>query len=226
MVNQARVASRIEDPVDISAISGQRNVPDVLYTQSSCACTWCGAHPVPEQKDRQEPKARQAPKDRQEPKARQSPKARQEPKARQAPKARQEPKAREEAKAREAPKAREAEQSDSCAGEYTVRSFLDARYMFSENVDLNTAILPCPGAPLTKHSSLTYALHVLIDWEGVDSEGKPYKPTWEVADNTTVTGEAWRSFVSKKRRLSGNKNWSVADIPFKRNARPGKHMAH
>ena len=116
-------------------------------------------------------------------------------------------------------------QSDSCSGEYTVRSFLDARYMFSENVDPDTAILPCPGA-LTQHSPLTYALHVLIDWEGVDSEGRPYKPTWEVADNTTVTGEAWRSFVSKKRRLSGNKNWSVADIPFKRNARPGKHVAH
>ena len=208
MVNQARIASRIEDPVDISAISGQRDVPDVLYTQSSCACTWCGAHPVPEQK------------------AREAPKARQEPKGRQAPKARQEAKAREEAKARQETKAREAEQSDSCAGEYTVRSFLDTKYMFSENVNLNTAIIPdCPCA-LTKHSSLTYALHVLIDWEGVDSEGKPYKPTWEVADNTTFAGEAWRSFVSKKRRLSGNKNWSVADIPFKRNARPGKHVAH
>ena len=64
-----------------------------------------------------------------------------------------------------------------------------------------------------------------IDWEGVDSEGKPYEPTWEVAAPTTLEGEAWRAFVSQKRRLSGNKNWSVADIPFKRNARPGKGIA-
>jgi len=95
--------------------------------------------------------------------------------------------------------------------------------MFAHDVDLASAIIPA-GA-LTKHAQLTYALHVLIEWDGTDSEGKQYKPTWEVADTTTMEGVAWRAFVTKKRRLTGNSNWSVADIPLKRNARPGKSVA-
>jgi hypothetical protein len=101
--------------------------------------------------------------------------------------------------------------------------------MFADNVDRASAIIPASGSSgssvLTKRAQLTYALHVLIDWDGTDAEGRPYKPTWEVADTTTVEGVAWRAFVTKKRRLTGNKNWSVADIPFKRNARPGKTIA-
>lgn len=98
--------------------------------------------------------------------------------------------------------------------------------MFAHNVDRASAIIPAGGASLlTKRTQLTYALHVLIDWDGTDAEGKPYKPTWEVADTTTLDGVAWRAFAAKKRRLTGNKNWSVADIPFKRNARPGKTIA-
>jgi hypothetical protein len=108
-------------------------------------------------------------------------------------------------------------------GEYTVRSFLDARYMFSEDVDPANAILP--AGKLTRHNSFTYALHVKIDWAGVDTENNPYKPTWEVADKATLEGSAWRAFVSKKRAVSGNNEWSIADIPVKRNARPGKHIS-
>jgi len=123
----------------------------------------------------------------------------------------------------QAPNAPDHRGAAQSTGEYTVRSFLDARYMFSEDVDPANAILP--GGTLITHKSLTYALHVKIDWDGVDTEGNPYKPTWEVADKTTLDGSAWRAFVSKKRTLPGNNDWSIADIPVKRNARPGKHIS-
>ena len=136
--------------------------------------------------------------------------------ARKSGKAAHDPEGEQDTKATK--RRRAAQRSD----EYTVRSFLDARYMFAEDVDPDTAILP--AGKLTKYESLTHALHVQIDWEGVDTANNPYKPTWEVADSTTLEGSAWRDFVSKKRALTKKKDWSVADIPFKQNARPGKHM--
>lgn len=192
-------------------------------------CTWCVAHPTqghtgrillhqqePPKASEEPPKSRPGrpgPKVREEP-----PKAKDEP-----PKGRQGRQASE--KKRDSRAARTAHQAS--ADEYTVRSFLDAKYMFAHNVDRASAIIPAGGASLltNKRTQLTYALHVLIDWDGTDAEGKPYKPTWEVADTTTLDGVAWRAFAAKKRRLTGNKNWSVADIPFKRNARPGKTIA-
>jgi len=142
------------------------------------------------------------------------------PKGRQAPKVRQEPVGRLDTKSRKEQPVRK----DHRADEYTVSSFLDAQYMFFENVDRTSTVLPVGSGAPKGDSSLTYALHVKIEWEGADSEGKPYEPTWEVADQTTVQGEAWRAFVSQKRRLSGKKNWSIADIPFEHNARPGKRI--
>jgi hypothetical protein len=156
----------------------------------------------------------------------QNSKARQARQARQAEKsgqARQSKKSGEDPTGIQAPKAPDHRGEAQSTGEYTVRSFLDARYMFSEDVDPANAILP--AGKLITHKSFTYALHVQIDWEGVDTEDNPYKPTWEVADKTTLDGSAWRAFVSKKRALPGNKHWSIADIPVKRNARPGKHIS-
>jgi hypothetical protein len=166
------------------------------------------------------------PKDSKDSKGQKS-KGRQARQARQARKSGQElqsKKSGEDPKGIQVPKAPDHRGAAQSTGEYTVRSFLDARYMFSEDVDPANAILP--AGKLTTHKALTYALHVKIDWDGVDTEGNPYKPTWEVADKTTLQGSAWRAFVSKKRAVSGNKHWSVADIPVKRNARPGKHISH
>jgi hypothetical protein len=143
--------------------------------------------------------------------------------ARQARQAGQSKKSGEDPKGVQAPKGPRRRRAAQSTGQYTVRSFLDARYMFSEDIDPANAILP--AGKLITHKSLTYALHVQIDWEGVDTENNPYKPTWEVADKTTLDGSAWRAFVSKKRALSGNNDWSIADIPVKRNARPGKHIS-
>jgi hypothetical protein len=101
----------------------------------------------------------------------------------------------------QAPNAPDHRGAAQSTGEYTVRSFLDARYMFSEDVDPANAILP--GGTLITHKSLTYALHVKIDWDGVDTEGNPYKPTWEVADKTTLDGSArvQETGPSRKQRL-------------------------
>jgi hypothetical protein len=203
-------------PSDLSGISGPSRLDDRLYLQSLCVCTWCVAHPTPRYTG-------QIILDR---KARKSGEGLHAPKGRQAPKVRREPTGRQDTKSRKEQPARKDHRAAS-ADEYTVSSFLDAQYMFFENVDRISAMLPAgaigSSAP-TGYSSLTYALHVKIEWEGADSEGKPYEPTWEVADPTTVEGEAWRAFVSQKRRISGNKNWSIADIPFEHNARPGKRI--
>jgi hypothetical protein len=153
----------------------------------------------------------------------QNSKARQTGQARQARQARQSKKSGEDPKGIQAPKVPRRRRAAQSTGQYTVRSFLDAGYMFSEDVDPANAILP--AGKLITHKSFTYALHVQIDWEGVDTEDNPYKPTWEVADKTTLDGSAWRAFVSKKRALPGNNDWSIADIPVKRNARPGKHIS-
>ena len=193
--------------------SGHSSQEDRPYVQQSCACFWCTSHYNPQirmnQKARnskgQNSKAGQARQAGKSGQARQSKKSGEDPKGIQAPKV---------------PRRRRAAQS---TGQYTVRSFLDAGYMFSEDVDPANAILP--AGKLITHKSFTYALHVQIDWEGVDTEGNPYKPTWEVAYKTTLDGSAWRAFVSKKRALPGNNDWSIADIPVKRNARPGKHIS-
>jgi hypothetical protein len=156
-------------------------------------------------------------------KGRQARQARQAPQARKSGKELQSKKSGEDPTGIQAPKAPDHRGAAHSTGEYTVRSFLDARYMFSEDVDPANAILP--AGKLTKHNSFIYALHVKIDWDGVDTEDNPYKPTWEVADKATLEGSAWRAFVSKKRAVSGNNEWSIADIPVKRNARPGKHIS-
>jgi len=187
--------------------SGPSSQEDRPYLQQLCKCPWCEAHYTPQ--IRMDQKARNS-------KAQNS-------KAGQARQARQSKKSGEDPKGIQAPKVPRRRGEAQSTGEYTVRSFLDAGYMFSEDVDPANAILP--AGKLITHKSLTYALHVQIDWEGVDSEDNPYKPTWEVADKTTLDGSAWRAFVSKKRALPGNNDWSIADIPVKRNARPGKHIS-
>ena len=212
------------DPSGISSISGSGHSgptspagqDDDLYLQESCACTWCASHPAPQ--IRMDQKAQNS--KTQNPKARKSAsgKARQALQSRKSGKDTQDPEGEQDTNTKATKRRRAVQRSD----EYTVRSFLDARYMFAEDVDPDRAILP--AGKLTRSGSLTHALHVKIDWDGVDTANNPYKPTWEVADSTTLEGSAWRAFVSKKRALTGNKDWSVADIPFKRNARPGKHM--
>ena len=176
-----------------------------------------------DQKDRnskaQNSKARESGKARE---AREAIQARQARQAREARQARKSGKDTRDPDGEQDTKATKRRRAVQRSDEYTVRSFLDARYMFAEDVDPDTAILP--AGKLTRYGALTHALHVQIDWEGVDTVNNPYKPTWEVADSTTLEGSAWRAFVSKKRALTRNKDWSVADITFKQNARPGKPM--